>query len=501
MILACRYHIAHSNQCGFLCHFTINSNDPRAISGLSRGIAERYLAVVMGNRILMFLVAVIARRIVRISVFLFSLALSFSVGADVIVLKNKRAYAGIIERLTSQSVQLFDGNLRRVVAIGDIKEVIRERHDTSWVIVGDLMAQQRDWDAAVAAYRRALEDTQQPDVLLGRLEYLRALRYETPGSKQANHLLETGRHREAVAALFAVAKNAKESAQQHYWIGRLSRAYAGLSSKRASSGTATIDPYLAYALAIAPDCAPAHSLLGERLEAVSLADLARAEFGLALDLDPTDRRARQRLAAQGESWTYDSKQNNRSGLRDWIESQPPLPLSSEAPLTTPALATALGRRVERPVGLLLAAYLVEPTIGLAYNGELPYPGYDKLIGAILKETTNTTGTSPYDQEIIRTGIAIRIDPRFVRAIAKVRSEYKEDYVSPDGARGLVPMRRPQWETAARLLGQDWSFEKDSADWRKSVGLVFPYLDWLRREVVRPYVGNRLDRLERVHGNL
>ena len=472
---------------------------------MSRGIAARYLTGVVDDKIPALLAHVIVRRTACLAGFLLVFARPFLLPGDVVVLKNGRAYAGVIERLTSQSVHLFDGNLRRVVAQADVKEIIRERDDTSWAIVGDLMVEQRDWDAAAVAYRRALEKTQQPDVLLHRLEYLGALRYAVAGSRKANDLLQAGHYQQAAPALFAVVKNAQDVARKHYWTERLARAYVGLASQRASSATAEVDPYLVYALAIAPDCGSAHALLGERLEAMGLGDVARWEFLLALDFDPTEDRARARLAARGEAWTYDPKQRDRSGLHDKVEGRPRLPIAGDVPLTTAALATVLDDRVEnwgpQPVRVLLAAYLVEPTTALAYEGVLPYPGYGELIPAIQKETANTSGTTPYDRMLTRTGIATRIDPRFVRAIAKVRSGCKPDYVSPDGARGLIPLRCRQWETAAWLAKQNWPYEKDSGDAEKNVGLAFRYLDWLRRDILKPYVGARLDRLERIHDNL
>jgi soluble lytic murein transglycosylase-like protein len=149
----------------------------------------------------------------------------------------------------------------------------------------------------------------------------------------------------------------------------------------------------------------------------------------------------------------------------------------------------------------LAAYLGEPTAALAYEGTLPYPGDEKLIPAILAETANTSGTTPYDIAIIKMGMATRIDPRFVRAIAKILSACKPDYVSPDGRRGLIPLRRQQWEMAARALNLNWSFDTESGDPEKNVRLSYGYLQWLRSDCLRPYAGTRLDHLERIYGNL
>lgn len=483
-------------------------NDPRAISGLSRSIAARNLTGVLSGKTLAHGAVVMPRGTAFAVITFFFAAWPAVAPADVVVLQNGRAYGGVIERASSQSVELFDGNLRRVVATGDIKEIIRERADTSWVIVGDLMIAQRDWTAAAAAYRRALETTRQPDVLLRRLDYVASLRYEVEGSKQANALLEAGQCKSAALGLAAVVRNAGDVARKHYWTERLARAYVGLATPIASSETVAVDPHLVYALAIAPDCGPAHTALGERLEMCGFGDAAHREFLAALDFDPTDQRARSRLAARGETWTYDPARNDRSGLRDWIERRTPLATAGEAPLTTKTLARAMEKRVEQaarlsppPARMLLAAYLLEPTVALAYEGALPYPGDDAMAAAILKETANTSETTIYDALFIKTGIAARIDPRFARAIASVRSKGEPDYQSEDGGHGLIPLRRPQWEIAMGALGQKWLFEDDAFDAEKNVRAAYAYLDWLRQTVLKPYAGTRLNRLERIHGNL
>ena len=454
-----------------------------------------------GDQMLGFVQRLLAGRSIHVVAVPIVLGLAGTVRADVVILNNGRAYAGLIEEQTSRSVQLFDGNLRRVVATAEIKEISRERMDTSWVIVGDLMVRQRDWETAASAYRKALDATDQPDVLLRRLQRLRAFRYRLPGGEEAESLVEAGNYAEAARTLFGVIQGAQTVAQRHYWTDQLGRAYAGLASQEASSPTAHVDPYLVYALAIAPHCGRAHALLGERLEALGNDEAARQEFLLALDLDPIEARARSHLAVLGEPWTYDSNENDRSGLREAIERRSPLVVESEAPLTTAALARLMQRQLGRPgvhAGrLLLAAYLLDPTAALAYEGHLPYPTYGREIALILKESSQATGTTPHDKTFIGTAIKVRIDPRFVRAIAQVRSACQPTYVSPDGARGIVPMTRGQWEAAAHAAGVDWRFEPDALDAEKNIEMACRYLDWLRRVVLKPYAGGRLDRLERV----
>jgi len=424
---------------------------------------------------------------------------------DVVVLQNGQTYAGVLEQITSRSVELYDGNLRRVFACADVKEVVRERPDTSWVMVGDRMLAQRDWDTAGEAYRHALEVTDQPEVVLQRLARLRAYRYALPGSELADVLLQSGRYAEAAQALFELARKAPEGPPRFYWRDRLAEAYVGLSSQKAAAAPTVTDPYLAYALAVSPDCGAVHAALGDRLRAWDYGRVARLEYLLALDLDPVNKRAREGLAAAGKSWTYNSKQTDRSGLRDWIGQQSPMTLDGEAPLTTSALVKALMRRVSQlgaqPVRLLLAAYLLEPTTALAYNGALPYPDCARLIPEILKATGATTETTDYDTGIIRAGVHFRIDPRLLRAIAKVRAGYRVDYVSPDDARGLIPLTLRQWDIAARLRNVNGPFDPQAFDPEKGIGMACQCLEWLRTEALKPYVGTSLERLERVHDNL
>jgi hypothetical protein len=450
----------------------------------------------MGSELLARFAAYLGRRVVWIAV-AGLLSPRGDLRADMIVLHNGQTYTGVIERLTSQSAEIFDGNLRRIVVNVDIAKVIRDRPDTSWVIVGDRMIEQGDWDAADSAYRRALETTEQPDVIFHRLDQVKALRFSLPGSEKAERLLKSGQLTGAANAFLALTRRAKTTAQQHYWTQRLAEVYAALAAQRVTSATTELDPYLVYALAISPDCASAHAVLGEHLRSWDCNKAARYEFLLALDLDPTEERARAGLAALGETWTFHVRQTDRSGLLGWVASQSELAPGDSPPLTQ-ALAQVVERRVARmraePVRLLLAAYLLEPTTALSYEGTLPYPGFAEIIPQILKETQLTSETTPYDKTIIRAALAVRIDPRLVRAIAKVRSDFQPDHVSPDGERGIIPLNRPQWQIAASLAGKDWSFEKDAGDWEKSLTLGCRYLDWLRNEVLRPYASGRLDNL-------
>jgi len=473
------------------------------ISGLSRPIASRYLAGDMSGGRQNFSRRSIGAVLLAAASF-FAAPPTFTAHADVVVLRSGRAYAGVIERETSRTVCLFDGNLRRLFALGNVEKIIRERPDTSWVIVGDIMLSQGDLDSAGAAYRKALALTDQPDVILQRFAKLRAVRFGIVGAEQAEKFLAAGEFENAARALHNVARRAKSVAQKRYWAERLARAYVGLAEKVESSPTIQVNPFLLYALSIAPTCAPAHRLLGERLERLGFRSEARFEFLLALDLDPLEEGAKAQLEKLGVRWRFDPKKRNRSGLRGWIEAQKPLGLDEEAPLTTGALAAAIRRRVARlgrqPARLLLASYLVEPTAALAYDGVFLYPGYRKTIRGILRETNEPSGETPYDKAVIAAAIKVKIDPRFVRAIAKVLSACKVEYVSPTGARGLVPLTRRQWRIAARLAGKNWDFERDSADPEKNLALACRYLDWLRREVLGPYAGGRLDHLERVHDN-
>jgi len=418
--------------------------------------------------------------------------------ADVIVLRNGQTYAGVVERLTSQSAEIYDGNLRRVVANVDIAKVIRDRPDTSWVIVGDRMIEHGDWDAADAAYRHALETTEQPDVVFHRLERVKALRFRLPGADRAEQLWGSGQLTGAAQAFFALARRAKTAAPQHYWTQRLADVYAALAAQRVTSATTELDPYLIYALAIAPDCASAHAVLGEHLRSWDCTKAARYEFLLALDLDPTEERARAGLAAQGQTWAFSAARTDRSGLLGWVEGVSPMAPGDSPPLTKAELGRIIEQRVSRmrsdPVRLLLAAYLLEPTSALSYEGALPYPGYREIIPQLLKESRQTTATTSYDKTIIRTALTVRIDPRLMRAIARVRSDFRPEHASADGERGMVPLSRVQWQIAASLAGKDWSFAKDAGDWEKSVALGCRYLDWLRNEVLRPYVSGRLDNL-------
>jgi tetratricopeptide (TPR) repeat protein len=425
--------------------------------------------------------------------------------ADVVVLKSGRAYVGVIERRTSSSVYLFDGNLRRVVGQGDIKQITRERPDTSWVLVGDLMLAQRDWQAAGEAYTKALELTDQPDPVLRRLERLRVARYLLPGGKEAEALLAVGKFEEAAKALHDVTLRARDLAQQRHWTERLSRAYVGLASQRANAGATEVEPYLAYALSLAPASGSAHAALGERLESLGFTEAARVEYLLALDLDPLTTRARTRLEARGESWTYDRDEVNRSGAVSWANQQPLFSLDPDPPLTTDSLAAAIRRRFEQqPVertGLLLGAMVYEPTAALAYRGALPYPGFEDMVDDIREETAEAEGQTKYDIGFVRSAIRFRIDPRFMRAIARVRSDYRPGFKSPKGARGLVPLTRVQWAVASDAAGVDWDFETVATEPEKNIDLACRYVEWLRRDALRPYVGNALDRLERVHDNL
>ncbi|MBM3334610.1 hypothetical protein FJY63_08100, partial [Candidatus Sumerlaeota bacterium] len=165
-----------------------------------------------------------------------SLWLAIPAQGDVVILHDGRMYAGVVERTTSQSVELFDGNLRRIVSRSALKEIVHERLDTSWVIVGDQMARQSQWDAAAAAYRQALRATDQHDVVLRRLEQLRSVRFRLPGSEKAESLLDAGHYAEATTALSGLIRDAHEPGQRHYWTLRLAQAYVGLARRQTSDG-------------------------------------------------------------------------------------------------------------------------------------------------------------------------------------------------------------------------------------------------------------------------
>ncbi len=445
--------------------------------------------------------------------------------ADEVVLTTGQRYTGIVEQYTSHSVVIYDGNLRRVISHADVKDIIRDRTDTSWVLIGDRMVTQGDWDAAGRAYRQALEITDQPEVVLRRLERLRAYRFALPDSDKAETFLQSGHYADAAKVLTALVALSKDPGQRQHWAGRLAEAYVGLAeATTASASLLHVNPYLAYALAIAPDCAAAHAALGERLEQLGFATAARQEYLLALDLDPLERRARKRLAARGERWVYDPKAANRSGLRDYLERRTVLAPEASAPLTTAALAAALEKRVARlssqPARLLVSAYLLDATAALAYEGLLPYPDLRDVTAAVLEETRRTAETTEYDALFVRPAVAYRLDPRFVRAIARVRSGLKPDFVTKEGARGIVPLTERQWDAARSLpargatelsaqaaapaaspLPAAAAFPQGSNDPAVCIEMAYRYLDWLRREVLKPYVGDRLDRLERVQDSL
>lgn len=427
--------------------------------------------------------------------------------ADVVILQNGRAYAGHVEEATSRSIRLYDGNLRRIFAATDVKEVVNERADTSWVIVGDHMFRQGDWETAADAYREALKRTDQPDVVLKRLDLLRESRYHVPGGKAAESLLASGEYEQAATDVFGVLMQAKTAAQRHYWTDRLARAYVGLAAQRTLGGPYEVDPYLVYALSIAPTCGPAHALLGQRLADAGHPAPARLEWLLALDLDPLQASARARLAESGETWSFDPEQTDRSGLRDSCERLPPMAVTGDtAPMTTESLAQKIQERVARlgrqPARLLLASYLLDPTAALAYEGALPYPGYKENVPAILKESaTPREARTPHDTAYIRSALAVRIDPRFFRAIGNVRTGHAPQYEGPDGSRGLIPLSRREWEIVARRTGVDWPYDAEAFDPEKNVEMACRYMDWLRAVVLKPYAGNRLDSLERIHDNL
>jgi len=363
--------------------------------------------------------------------------------ADVVLLRGGRAYAGIIERHTSETIQLYDGNLRRVIALGEVQQIIRERPDTSWLLVGDIMAKQRDWETAAEAYRNALEQTNQPEVLLKRLEHLRAMRFELPGADLARAALEQGEYKEAATALANLVGQSQGLAQKHYWANQLARAYIGLAERYEGAPPPAVNPYLVYALLIAPDSATAHARLGAVLDEAGRREAARQETLLALDLDPVEPEARSRLASMGVDWAYDAASKDRSGLRNRASREPALDPEGEPPLTTAALARSIrGAPADaKAVRLLLAAYLVEPNAALAYRGDLPYPDVRKTIASILADLPRTAETTPYDRMIIAAAIKYRIDPRFLRAVGRVRSGLKPEYAGPDGAdRGGLALR-------------------------------------------------------------
>jgi tetratricopeptide (TPR) repeat protein len=419
---------------------------------------------------------------------------------DVVVLKSGRAYAGVIERQTTESVRLFDGNLKRVFALGDVKRVVRERPDTSWLLVGDLMLEQGDFKTAAEAYHNALEQTNQPDVMLERLERLKMHRFYLKGGQEALSLLENGKYDQAIPALHKLARQSKGLGQQNYWTNQLARACVGLAASEEEATTGGVNPLLVYALNVGPQSGAAHAMLGEHLVRQGYRDLGRRELLLALDFAPTDARARRQLANLNEEWSYDAAKSNRSGLRELIEGRTPADLPDEPPLTAEAATEAVRVALAEPgtaIRVLTAAYLLDPTAALGYRGDLPYSGYTDTVNAILKETADPSGKNVFDPLVIGAAIKHKIDPRYVRAMSKVRAKLNPAYRGPDGARGFIPLTPEQWAIAARRAKVDWSFERKADEPEQNVPLAVEYLDWLREEPLAPFLGDRLANLERV----
>lgn len=427
--------------------------------------------------------------------------------ADVVVLKNNHMYSGVIEEYTSQSVQLFDGNLRRVLSVGNIRRVVQERPDTSWILVGDRMLRQEDWKTAAYAYNRALEyakqsdDDAQPEVALERLANLRAYRYHVPGGDEARSLLKSKRYAEAAEALSAVVQKAEGMAKTHYWVDQLARAYAELASEALSDDPAKVNAHLIYALGIAPDCGPARAVYAQHLEKAGFHEEAQAELLVALTLDSIDPIARGLVEPFGVDWTYGADPQVNDQLLNWARRNPTLLPAAEAPLTTPDLAAKiegpLVAQLKQPARLLLAAYIMDPTTAIVNQGNLPYREITPVIEKVFSTTKHTTGETPYDKPILKSSVKVKIDPRFIRSIAIARSEYVPDYQSPRGERGLLPLSRRQWEIAARYADVDWDFDKSAGDVDKSAEMACQYLEWLRRVALAPYVRGKLEHLERI----
>ena len=68
----------------------------------------------MGSAVLARFAAYLGRRVIVIAVGCW-LVQAGDLRADMIVLRDGQTYAGVIERLTSQSAEVFDGNLRRLL--------------------------------------------------------------------------------------------------------------------------------------------------------------------------------------------------------------------------------------------------------------------------------------------------------------------------------------------------------------------------------------------------
>jgi tetratricopeptide (TPR) repeat protein len=422
--------------------------------------------------------------------------------ADEVILKNNRVYSGVIEKWTTESVTLFDGNLRRILPFVNIRRVIQERPDTSWILVGDRMMRQGDWETAAKAYRRGLDVTTEPDTILQRLELLKRQRYDLPNSEEATALYQAGHYRKAAALFTALVQASEGLGQKHYWTDWLARAYAGLARGEPEDGPRKIVDYLVYAFAIAPDCGPAHTVLAEYLQHHGFNDPAREEWLLALDLDPLDVEAQTQLASIGADWTYDPEGRAPEDLRLWAQRPPVVTPSDEAFATTEPMIRyfrhQLVQAAPSPVCYLLGSYLMNPTAVLCNRGRLPYPEFDGVIEKTMKQIVEEKAAEKYDPIIIREAVKVRIDPRLIRAIARVRSSFDAAYVSPRGERGLVPLRADQWAVAAEVAGVDWTFEANANDVEKNVQMACTYLDYLRRRVLPPYTTDSLDRLERIN---
>jgi tetratricopeptide (TPR) repeat protein len=411
-----------------------------------------------------------------------------SLKADIIVLQNGQKIEGVILSEDEETYQVQVSKTTFILQKDRIKTVVKEPPDTTLVRLGDEAFHKRRFQEARGYYLKALGITTEKDVVTERLNLVARTVYQEVELPRAEAAFKSGSYRRAADLyLGLLAKYPGEAfttelkqgaAQAYYFLAR--EAFAQLRDR---------DGYLMIqqALTSDPGAPQVHLLLGEQLLRHKKSRLAAEEFAIVLAYDPSNKAAATWLAEIGAQFTEQeiAALGRDAGKKpfnlDYLYDDQLLMRRTHRVVAEQIKESTPEKKNLETLSLLLQAYNAGPWAVVSYKGNVRYKETVGYVAKVLHWLRNDLPQSEYDHLIMKYAQRYELDPRLVKAIIKVESNFDPRCVSRVDARGLMQIVREDWDDTMQRLGETWSFDDNVFDPDKNIHVGCHYLNWLRRD--------------------